>query len=161
ATPSRSPTGSSALGRATRRNQVAPRGPTCDGARAGTLGYPASGGAAVVGSGPLARASRRHARALRLGAVCRGERKRPMSRFGACFALLLFRAGTTSAVAQGYPAKPIRVVVAYPAGGAADLIVRAVFNRLESDGYHTIVENRAGGGTQIAAEAAAKSPADG
>src|SRR5690348_14125474 len=84
-----------------------------------------------------------------------------MPKFRAYFALLLFLAGTTSAVAQGYPAKPIRVVVAYPAGGAADLIVRAVFNRLEGDGYHAIVENRAGGGTQIAAETAARSPADG
>lgn len=84
-----------------------------------------------------------------------------MSRFGAYFALLLFLAGTTSAVAQGYPAKPIRIVVAYPAGGAADLIVRSLFSRLENQGYHAIIENRAGGGTQIAAEAAAKSPADG
>ena len=75
--------------------------------------------------------------------------------------LLLLGAVTSVAVAQDYPAKPVRVVVAYPAGGAADLIVRAVFNHLQSKGYNAIVENRGGGGTQIAAEAAAKSPPDG
>lgn len=84
-----------------------------------------------------------------------------MAKLRAFLILLVSLAGTAFAFAQQYPAKPIRIVVAYPAGGAADLIVRAVFNRLQSEGYQTIVENRGGGGTQIAAEAAAKSPPDG
>src|SRR5215469_2865141 len=85
-----------------------------------------------------------------------------MAKLHVFLTLLLLVAGVTSAaVAQDYPAKPVHVVVAYPAGGVADLIVRAVFNHLQSKGYNAVVENRGGGGTQIAAEAAAKSSPDG
>lgn len=74
---------------------------------------------------------------------------------------ILFGLGLSCAAAQDYPAKPIRVVVAYPAGGAADLIVRSVFNRLNESGYQAVVENKGGGSTQIAAEAVRKSEPDG
>src|SRR5262245_30861825 len=62
-----------------------------------------------------------------------------------------------------YPFKQVRVVVPYPAGGAADNIVRALTPRLGQvwGGAQIVIENKAGGGTQIAAEAVAKSEPDG
>ncbi len=64
--------------------------------------------------------------------------------------------------AETYPAKPVRVIVAYPAGGATDVIARAVGQRLsEKWGQQVIVENKGGAGTQIGAEAVQKAAADG
>ena len=64
--------------------------------------------------------------------------------------------------AQTYPAKPIRIVVAYPAGGANDIIARAVGQRMsEMLGQPVIIDNRGGGGGTIGADIAAKSAADG
>ena len=64
--------------------------------------------------------------------------------------------------AQTYPAKPIRIVVAYPAGGANDIIARAVGPRMsEMLGQPVIIDNRGGGGGTIGADIAAKSAADG
>lgn len=80
----------------------------------------------------------------------------------AVLSCLLLLVGMSAAQSQGYPSKPIRIIVSYPAGGAADLIVRSVFGQLsETSGYQIAVENRAGGATQIAAEATAKSAPDG
>jgi tripartite-type tricarboxylate transporter receptor subunit TctC len=68
----------------------------------------------------------------------------------------------TSAEAQPYPSKPVHVVVAYPAGGATDVIARAVSQRLsEVWGQQIIIENKGGAGTQIGAEYVAKSDPDG
>jgi tripartite-type tricarboxylate transporter receptor subunit TctC len=69
----------------------------------------------------------------------------------------------TTAQAQTFPSKPVRMVVPYPAGGAADNIVRALTPRLGQTwgGAQIVIENKAGGGTQIAAEAVAKSAPDG
>ena len=64
--------------------------------------------------------------------------------------------------AQNYPTKPIRFIVGYTPGGAADILARAVGARLtEAWGQSVIVENRAGAGTNIASEIAAKAPPDG
>jgi tripartite-type tricarboxylate transporter receptor subunit TctC len=66
------------------------------------------------------------------------------------------------ALAQNYPAKPIRYVVGYTPGGAADILARAVGAKLtEAWGQSVIVENRSGAGTNIGSEIAAKSPPDG
>lgn len=66
------------------------------------------------------------------------------------------------AAAQSYPAKPLRMVVPFPPGGAADLIGRIVAQRLsEQVGQQVIVENRAGASGNIGAEAVARAPADG
>ena len=68
----------------------------------------------------------------------------------------------TSAFAQGYPAKPARVVVPYPPGGPTDIVARVVSQKLtEQTGQQFIVENRPGAGGNIGAEAVAKSPGDG
>lgn len=63
---------------------------------------------------------------------------------------------------QAYPDKPIRLVVAFPAGGAADLVARAVAQRLtEQWKQQVIVDNRSGAGGVIGTEIAARAGADG
>ncbi|MGH8619346.1 MAG: tripartite tricarboxylate transporter substrate binding protein [Burkholderiales bacterium] len=67
-----------------------------------------------------------------------------------------------AAHAQTYPAKPIRVIVSYPAGGANDIVARAVGQKLaEMLGQSVVVDNRSGAGGTIGADVAAKSPPDG
>jgi len=69
---------------------------------------------------------------------------------------------SAAAVAQTYPEKPVRTIVPFPPGGAADIVARHVAQKLsESFGVQFIVDNRAGAGGAIGAEAAARSPADG
>ena len=64
--------------------------------------------------------------------------------------------------AQSYPTKPVRLVVAFPAGGIADVVARALTQPLSSAlGHNVIVDNRPGGGTVIATELVARAPADG
>src|SRR5258707_12303971 len=66
------------------------------------------------------------------------------------------------AVAQAYPSKSIKIVVPFPAGGIADVYARIIGARMsEAWGQPVVIENRAGAGGNIAAEAVARSPADG
>jgi tripartite-type tricarboxylate transporter receptor subunit TctC len=67
----------------------------------------------------------------------------------------------TGALAQAWPAKPIRLVVPFPAGGGTDLIARELANKLQGSGYTFIVDNKPGSGGNLGVDAAAKSPADG
>src|SRR5215510_9255795 len=67
-----------------------------------------------------------------------------------------------SALAQSYPARPIKVIVPFPAGATTDIVARLVANRMsETIGQPVVVENRAGAGGQLGAEAVAKAPPDG
>ena len=67
-----------------------------------------------------------------------------------------------AALAQTYPAKPIRVVVPFPPGGGTDIVARTVTPKMaEILGQPFVIENRAGAGGNIGTEAVAKSPADG
>lgn len=66
------------------------------------------------------------------------------------------------AQAQNYPAKTIRMIVPFPAGGATDIVARLVAQKLsEAWGQQVIVDNRGGAAGTIGSELAAKSPADG
>jgi tripartite-type tricarboxylate transporter receptor subunit TctC len=66
------------------------------------------------------------------------------------------------ASAQTYPAKQIRFLVGFPAGGATDVVARAISQNLaESLGQPVVVDNRAGAASNIAAEIAATAPKDG
>lgn len=65
-------------------------------------------------------------------------------------------------VAGGYPAKPIRVVVPFPAGGATDILTRIVVEKLGARiGQTILVDNKPGAGANIGAEAVAKALPDG
>ena len=65
-------------------------------------------------------------------------------------------------LAQAWPSKPLRIVVNFPPGGAADQIARVVGQPLqEALGQPVVVENRAGSGGNLGGEAVARSPADG
>ncbi len=64
--------------------------------------------------------------------------------------------------AQGYPARPIRVVVPWPAGGTVDGVARVIGPNLAAGlGRPVLVENRAGAGGSIGEAEAARAPADG
>ena len=66
------------------------------------------------------------------------------------------------AAAQAFPAKVVRLIVAFPPGGQSDLIARLVAKSLgESLGVTMVVENRPGAGGVIGVEIAARAPADG
>ncbi len=73
----------------------------------------------------------------------------------------LFFLGAT-ALSATYPEKPVRFIVAFPAGGNADLISRVVAQKLSESFKHAfVVDNRGGAGGVIGEELAAKSPPDG
>jgi tripartite-type tricarboxylate transporter receptor subunit TctC len=74
--------------------------------------------------------------------------------------LLLILAGT--ALAQPYPSKPIRMVVAFPPAGPVDIIARLIAPKIsETLGQPVVVENRAGAGGNVPTAQVAKAPADG
>lgn len=78
------------------------------------------------------------------------------------FLLALLCALPLVAAAQPYPSKPIRFVVPYPAGGPLDAVARLLGQKVsESMKQPVIVENKAGAGGNIGADAVAKSPGDG
>jgi tripartite-type tricarboxylate transporter receptor subunit TctC len=75
--------------------------------------------------------------------------------------LCLLAAGGTAA-AQGYPAKPIRVVIPFVAGGSSDIVGRAIASKFQEFlGQPGVVENRPGANGAIAAEFVAKADPDG
>lgn len=66
------------------------------------------------------------------------------------------------ALGQTWPAKPVRLIVPYPPGGSADILARAIGQKLsEGIGQQVIIDNRPGAGTAIGAEATAKAAPDG
>jgi len=70
--------------------------------------------------------------------------------------------GTTSALSQQYPVKPIRFIVTFPPGGTVDITARIVQPRLsESFGQPIVIDNRGGAGGVVGTEMAAKSAPDG
>jgi|SRR6185369_5916108 tripartite-type tricarboxylate transporter receptor subunit TctC len=83
-------------------------------------------------------------------------------RFWLHIVLLAGAALAANAVAQQYPARPVRIYIPFTAGSAADIIARALEPQMrEKLGQSLIIDNRGGAGGNIAAELTAKSPADG
>ena len=84
-----------------------------------------------------------------------------MIRFLRCVVLAAFAcAGTASA--QAYPDKPVRMIVPFPAGGAADIVARQIAQGLSAAlGSQFIVDNRGGAGGAIGADAVARAQPDG
>ena len=76
-------------------------------------------------------------------------------------AVLLALTGLVQAQ-DSYPTKPVRIIVAYPAGGANDIVARAIGQELAQElGQPMVIENKSGAAGIIGADAAAKSPPDG
>jgi tripartite-type tricarboxylate transporter receptor subunit TctC len=81
---------------------------------------------------------------------------RPLVLAAALFAVAL------PAVAQTWPAKPVRIVVPFPAGGPTDVLTRSLADKLGAQlGHPVVVENKPGAGGAIGADFVAKSAADG
>ena len=67
-----------------------------------------------------------------------------------------------AAMAQTYPAKPVRVIIAWPPGGANDIAGRIVAQKLtENSGQQFVIDNRGGASGIVGSDVVAKSPADG
>lgn len=77
-------------------------------------------------------------------------------------ALLCVLAAPPYAAAEAYPARTVRIVVPYAAGGGVDIVTRSVGQKLADYlGQSVLTENRPGGNANIASEYVAKAPADG
>ncbi|MCL4801075.1 MAG: tripartite tricarboxylate transporter substrate binding protein [Burkholderiales bacterium] len=88
--------------------------------------------------------------------------KRNLTRLARWCAALALAAAASAAAAQSYPAKPIRIVVPYGAGGVADISARVVAQRMtQTMGQQVIVENKPSAGGILASEMVAKAEPDG
>ena len=77
-------------------------------------------------------------------------------------ATVILAASAATASAQGYPEKPVKIVVAYPPGGATDVIARKLAQKLsDQTGKSFFVENKPGATGTIGTAAVANAPADG
>jgi tripartite-type tricarboxylate transporter receptor subunit TctC len=82
--------------------------------------------------------------------------------FSTAFVSLVFMAATTSAPAQQYPTKAVRLIVGFPAGGTSDIMARLTGQKLsEAWGQTFIIDNRPGAGGNIGTELVAKAAPDG
>jgi tripartite-type tricarboxylate transporter receptor subunit TctC len=85
-----------------------------------------------------------------------------MHRAVRAFAAMIALTGTSLAMAQAWPAKPVRMILAFPPGGPTDIVSRVLAQKLaEQLGQQVLVDNKPGAGGNIGAELAAKAPNDG
>ena len=86
-----------------------------------------------------------------------------LERFAPIFLFpILFSLGVASANAQGYPTKPIRLIVPLAPGGGNDTIARLIGQKIQGPlGQQVVIENRPGAGGLIGADLVAKAPPDG
>ena len=74
----------------------------------------------------------------------------------------IFSASAQVVIAQSYPARPVRMIVPFPAGGQIDIVARVIAHWLsERLGQQFVVDNRPGAASNIATEALVRSPPDG
>ena len=84
------------------------------------------------------------------------------SRLAVAFGIALLACAAGSGHAQSFPAKPVRIIVPFPAGGGSDIVGRIMAARLtEQMKQQVIVDNRGGAGGSIGTEAAARAAPDG
>src|SRR6266700_3660292 len=89
-------------------------------------------------------------------------RRGGMKNAGAVIWAVALLCAASGACAQGYPAKPIRIVVGFPPGGGNDIIARMVGAKMQENwGPAGVIDNRPGGNSIIASEFVAKSAPDG
>ena len=80
----------------------------------------------------------------------------------ACLLAWAAAGGCNGVWAQAYPAKPIKIVVTFPLGGAPDILARLFGAKMQENwGQPVVVDNRPGAGGNLGADYVAKSPADG
>lgn len=85
--------------------------------------------------------------------------RRPFAAMSVCFSIFL---GITATYAQGYPSRPIRLIVPYPPGGGTDLVARLLGQRiLAATGQTVVVENKPGASEIVGTDLVAHSPGDG
>jgi len=85
-----------------------------------------------------------------------------MTRIAARIAAILALVAPLAAAAQAWPAKPVKIVVPFAAGGPADIYARAVGEKLQGAlGQSFVVENKPGGGSIVGTDTVAKSAPDG
>jgi tripartite-type tricarboxylate transporter receptor subunit TctC len=85
-----------------------------------------------------------------------------MNRISVAILMLAFLAGADQALAQTYPAKPIRLIVPFAPGGSTDIVARIVAQKLSDRlTQQVVIENRGGADGTIGTEAVAKSAPDG
>jgi tripartite-type tricarboxylate transporter receptor subunit TctC len=86
----------------------------------------------------------------------------PKAHFARAVAATVAALSPLAALAQAFPAKPVHMVIGFPAGSSSDVVGRLVAQKMsEGLGQTVVFENRPGAGGNIAAEFIAKSPADG
>jgi len=91
-------------------------------------------------------------------AYCDGMNRLLLEVLAAAFVLQ----STVAGAADNYPSRPLRLIVPFPPGGGADTLARSVGQKLgEAWGQAVVIDNRPGGGANIAAELAANAPPDG
>ena len=89
-------------------------------------------------------------------------RRFALRQVAAVTAALVLGAAASPALAQAWPAKPVRIVVPFAPGGSTDVVARMVAQKLTALwGQTVVVENRAGAGGNVGADVVAKAPADG
>ncbi|RYE37396.1 MAG: hypothetical protein EOP21_14130, partial [Hyphomicrobiales bacterium] len=89
-------------------------------------------------------------------------RRDALCAFGASLATLGLASASTSAAAQGYPERPLKMLVAYPPAGATDILARLIGQKLgDKLAQSVVIDNRPGAGSTLGMDIAARLPADG
>ena len=92
----------------------------------------------------------------------RGQLTESVFSFGVLVSSFILTPLSLAAMAADFPAKPVRMVVPFPAGGPTDIVGRTIGQKLsETLGQPVVIDNRAGAGGVIGTEHVAKSPPDG